>query len=135
MRIFSFMPFSPHIIPGFLWFSFLFWHIIQLESIGEDTAIADKKPNFVPVLRSGEWSDIGRRSYMEDTHICIGDLAKKSNHNAVGEEAVSFYGVSHLTELALYLFINFMNSISFFFKHLNFSFSYSIQGRFFFTSQ
>ncbi|XP_004508403.1 probable protein phosphatase 2C 27 [Cicer arietinum] len=67
-----------------------------LESICEDAEIAEKKQNlinFVPNLRSGEWSDIGGRSYMEDTHICIGDLAKKFGYNVVNEEAISFYGV------------------------------------------
>nr|KYP36857.1 putative protein phosphatase 2C 27 [Cajanus cajan] len=67
-----------------------------LESICEDTVVADKKQNlmnFVPALRSGEWSDIGERPYMEDTHICIGDLAKKFNYDVLSEEAVSFYGV------------------------------------------
>lgn len=53
--------------------------------------------NFVPVLSSGEWSDIGSRSYMEDTHICIGDLAKKFGYNLLCDEVVSFYGVSSLT--------------------------------------
>ncbi|KAF7806475.1 putative protein phosphatase 2C 27 [Senna tora] len=69
---------------------------IQLESICEDTVIADRKQNqmnFVPSLRSGEWSDIGRRPSMEDTHICIGDLKKKFGYNVVSEEAISFYGV------------------------------------------
>ncbi|KAM1173235.1 hypothetical protein ACFX13_026592 [Malus domestica] len=68
----------------------------QLESIGEDTVIADKKQsllNFVPTLRSGEWSDIGGRTHMEDTHICIGDLAKQFGYNLLGGEAISFYGV------------------------------------------
>ncbi|XP_061373832.1 probable protein phosphatase 2C 27 [Gastrolobium bilobum] len=67
-----------------------------LESIGEDAVVADKKQNlmnYVPDLRSGEWSDIGERPYMEDTHICIGDLAKKFDCNIHSEEAVSFYGV------------------------------------------
>ncbi|CAN6681328.1 unnamed protein product [Malus baccata var. baccata] len=68
----------------------------QLESIGEDTVIADRKQslfNFVPALRSGEWSDIGGRTHMEDTHLCIGDLAKKFGYNLLSEEAISFYGV------------------------------------------
>ncbi|KAJ1435479.1 hypothetical protein SESBI_04990 [Sesbania bispinosa] len=67
-----------------------------LESICEDTEIAEKKQNlinFVPTLRSGEWSDIGGRPYMEDTHICIGDLAKKFGYNVLCEESISFYGV------------------------------------------
>ncbi|KAM0974326.1 hypothetical protein FF1_017557 [Malus domestica] len=68
----------------------------QLESIGEDTVVADRKQslfNFVPALRSGEWSDIGGRTHMEDTHLCIGDLAKKFGYNLLSEEAISFYGV------------------------------------------
>lgn len=72
-----------------------------MESICEDAEITEKKQNlinFVPTLRSGEWSDIGGRPYMEDTHICIGDLAKKFGYNAVCDEAVSFYGVSPLTD-------------------------------------
>lgn len=67
-----------------------------LESICEDAVIADKKQNlmnFVPTLRSGEWSDIGGRPYMEDTHICIEDLAKKFGYDVVCDEAISFYGV------------------------------------------
>ena len=65
--------------------------------------VADKKQNlmnFILALRSGEWSDIGERPYMEDTHICIGDLAKKFNYDVPFEEAVSFYGVSHLPHYA-----------------------------------
>lgn len=61
--------------------------------------IADKKQNqmnFVPALRSGEWSDIGGRTSMEDTHICIGDLGKKFGYDVLSKEAISFYGVSHL---------------------------------------
>ncbi|KAM7477212.1 hypothetical protein LguiB_024455 [Lonicera macranthoides] len=69
-----------------------------IESICEDTVVvADKKQcqlsNFTPALRSGEWSDIGNRPYMEDTHICIADLAKNFGSNLFGEEAISFYGV------------------------------------------
>ncbi|KAG4957255.1 hypothetical protein JHK85_043635 [Glycine max] len=74
-----------------------------LESICEDTVVVDKKQNlmnFVPALRSGEWSDIGERPYMEDTHICIGDLVKKFNYDVLSGEAVSFYGVSHLPPCA-----------------------------------
>ncbi|OWM72857.1 hypothetical protein CDL15_Pgr021163 [Punica granatum] len=53
-----------------------------IESISEDCMASEKKqiaaPNFVPKLRSGEWSDIGDRPHMEDTHICIVDLAERS---------------------------------------------------------
>ncbi|GJV80857.1 probable protein phosphatase 2C 27 [Tanacetum coccineum] len=50
----------------------------QMDSIGEITVdTCEKQSNFVPVLRFGDWSDIGKRSYMEDAHICIPNLAEK----------------------------------------------------------
>ncbi|KAL0403900.1 UNVERIFIED_CONTAM: putative protein phosphatase 2C 27 [Sesamum radiatum] len=68
-----------------------------LESISEDSTIADRRQillnNFLPALRSGEWSDIGGRSDMEDTHICIPDLAGNFGCTGSGEEVISFYGV------------------------------------------
>ncbi|KAL7137829.1 hypothetical protein ABFS83_10G120000 [Erythranthe nasuta] len=69
-----------------------------LESICEDSTISDRKQmmsnnNFVPTLRSGEWSDIGGRLHMEDTHVCIPDLAMNFGSSVCGDEAVSFYGV------------------------------------------
>ncbi|XP_010244748.1 PREDICTED: probable protein phosphatase 2C 27 isoform X2 [Nelumbo nucifera] len=66
-----------------------------LESICENTVVvADSKQNhFVPTIRSGDWSDIGGREYMEDTHICISDLAKKFGYNVLDGGAISFFGV------------------------------------------
>ncbi|KAK4793047.1 hypothetical protein SAY86_023482 [Trapa natans] len=69
-----------------------------IESISEETISSEKKhnieSNFVPKLRSGDWSDIGGRNYMEDTHICIGDLAEKFGCSKLLDgEAVSFFGV------------------------------------------
>ncbi|MBA0806640.1 hypothetical protein Gohar_022508 [Gossypium harknessii] len=69
----------------------------RLESISEETVATDKKhdllTNFIPTLRSGEWSDIGGRPYMEDTHVCIADLAKDFGRNLMSEDTVSFYGM------------------------------------------
>lgn len=53
--------------------------------------------NFIPELRSGEWSDIGGRPHMEDTHVCIGNLAKTFGYDKLNQEVVSLYGVSPLT--------------------------------------
>ncbi|KAL2929863.1 putative protein phosphatase 2C 27 [Bienertia sinuspersici] len=69
-----------------------------LGSINEETTVtSDENTNlssdFLPILRSGEWSDIGGRDYMEDTHVCISDLAKDFDSETVYDEAVSFYGV------------------------------------------
>jgi protein phosphatase 2C family protein 2/3 len=74
-----------------------------LESICEDRVVTERKQNlltdFFPTLRSGEWSDIGGRPYMEDTHICISDLAKKFGYSLLSEHAISFYGVSYFPVL------------------------------------
>ncbi|GMI97626.1 hypothetical protein HRI_003431900 [Hibiscus trionum] len=68
----------------------------RLESISEDSVATERRndplTNFIPTLRSGEWSDIGGRPYMEDTHICIADLTKNFGCDLVSEEAISFYG-------------------------------------------
>lgn len=71
----------------------------QMEKVSEDTAMTDFKQNsqitsFEPKIRSGEWSDIGSRQYMEDTHVCISDLAKNYGYNSIMEETISFYGVT-----------------------------------------
>ncbi|XP_010927338.2 probable protein phosphatase 2C 27 isoform X1 [Elaeis guineensis] len=69
----------------------------HMERICESTVAIDSKQNllidFVPVTRSGDWSDIGSREYMEDTHVCISDLAKKYGYHSLDQETVSFYGV------------------------------------------
>lgn len=68
-----------------------------MERICENTVSLDfkqtKLSNFVPVIRSGDWSDIGGRDYMEDAHVCISDLAKNFGYNTVDDEIISLYGV------------------------------------------
>ncbi|KAJ0984803.1 hypothetical protein J5N97_003159 [Dioscorea zingiberensis] len=69
----------------------------HMERICENTVATDTdedlSKDFVPSIRSGEWSDIGSREYMEDTHVCITDLAKKFGSHYLDGDAVSFYGV------------------------------------------
>lgn len=55
--------------------------------------IGESWHNFVPAIRSGDWSDIGGRDYMEDTHVCIPNLAKNFGYNTVDDKVISFYGV------------------------------------------
>nr|ACG35350.1 DNA-binding protein phosphatase 2C [Zea mays] len=68
-----------------------------MERVCENTVAVDFKQtklnNFVPFIRSGEWSDIGGRDYMEDAHVCISDLAKNFGYDSVEDEVISFYGV------------------------------------------
>ncbi|KAI3862331.1 hypothetical protein MKW92_019706 [Papaver armeniacum] len=55
-----------------------------LETISENKVVIDSKqnelPNFVPVIRSGECSDIGGRQYMEDTSVFDGHGGKHAAH-------------------------------------------------------
>lgn len=70
---------------------------VQMERICENPVSIDNlNPvmNFVPIVRSGEWFNIGVREHMEDTHVCISDLAKKFRCHSLDAEAVSFYGVT-----------------------------------------
>ncbi|MCL7051251.1 hypothetical protein MKW94_024970 [Papaver nudicaule] len=70
-----------------------------LESISENKVVLDSKQNellnFIPVVRSGECSDIGGRQHMEDTSVCIIDMAEKFGccKSFDGEESISFFGV------------------------------------------
>ncbi|OEL36790.1 putative protein phosphatase 2C 54 [Dichanthelium oligosanthes] len=72
--------------------------LAQMERVCENTTSADfrqiRLSHFVPVIRSGDWSDIGGRQYMEDAHVCIPDLAKNFGFPSLDNEVVSFYGVS-----------------------------------------
>jgi hypothetical protein len=69
-----------------------------MERVCENTTSADfrqnKLSNYIPVIRSGDWSDIGGRQYMEDAHVCIPDLAKNFGFPSLNTEVVSFYGVT-----------------------------------------
>lgn len=102
--------FCPAMKVSLMFYCYFCNFLFQLESICEETttiAVLDENPNlssdFLPVLRSGEWSDIGGRDYMEDTHVCIPDLAKNMGCEIVDEEAVSFYGVSSLVNLFMHI--------------------------------
>ncbi|KAL4589857.1 hypothetical protein LXL04_002768 [Taraxacum kok-saghyz] len=65
-----------------------------MDSIEENVVVRrEKQSNFIPVLRSGDWSDIGNRPYMEDTHICIPNLAQNVGDIVPRKEIVSLYGV------------------------------------------
>jgi protein phosphatase PTC2/3 len=68
-----------------------------MERVCENTVSVElkqtKSNNFVPFIRSGEWSNIGGRDYMEHAHVCISDLAKNFGSNSADDEVISFYGV------------------------------------------
>uniref|UniRef100_A0A1J3CM65 protein-serine/threonine phosphatase n=1 Tax=Noccaea caerulescens TaxID=107243 RepID=A0A1J3CM65_NOCCA len=48
---------------------------------------------FVPVMRSGAWSDIGSRSSMEDAYLCVDDLMDSYGLKNPGDGPSALYGV------------------------------------------
>ncbi|KAJ7527950.1 hypothetical protein O6H91_16G077600 [Diphasiastrum complanatum] len=52
-----------------------------------------EQSEFFPMIRSGGWTDIGGRQYMEDAHLRIDNLGTKFGPSFVGENAGAFYGV------------------------------------------
>ncbi|CAN5957978.1 unnamed protein product, partial [Sphagnum jensenii] len=51
------------------------------------------RSSFRPVYRSGVWSDTGRRTAMEDAHVCIDNLQTHLGSEDGGEAPGAFYGV------------------------------------------
>ncbi|GAB4854147.1 hypothetical protein Ancab_022732 [Ancistrocladus abbreviatus] len=55
--------------------------------------IADCGTEFMPILRSGAWTDIGFRSSMEDVYVCVDDFMLHYGLEHVSEGPNAFYGV------------------------------------------
>jgi len=58
-----------------------------------DAALESSILQFVPIIRSGSFSDIGPRRYMEDEHICIDDLSSHLGSSFKSPKPSAFYGV------------------------------------------
>ncbi|KAF5189595.1 phosphatase 2c protein [Thalictrum thalictroides] len=54
---------------------------------------SDGKPSFLPIFRSGSWSEKGPKSYMEDEHICVDNLHQHLGATASFPSPGAFYGV------------------------------------------
>lgn len=60
----------------------------------ESVAVAVAVAEYMPVIRSGGWMDIGVRKSMEDTHLIVDDLVERAGSLLVSEGPGAFYGVS-----------------------------------------
>ncbi|KAK1295403.1 putative protein phosphatase 2C 2 [Acorus calamus] len=58
-----------------------------------DVTLDEAVIQFVPIIRSGSFSDIGCRSIMEDEHICIDDLSAHLGSMVTCPTPSAFYGV------------------------------------------
>lgn len=52
-----------------------------------------EKSGFLPLFRSGSWSEIGPKKYMEDEYICVDNLHKHLGSAANFSSPGAFYGV------------------------------------------
>ena len=60
-------------------------------------SVDDHETDFVPILRSGAWTDIGFRKTMEDVHVCVDNFMSEYGFNNLSEEPKAFYGVFHFS--------------------------------------
>lgn len=70
--------------------------------------------DFVPIVRSGGWADIGFRPSMEDTHVCVDNITLDYGISSFTEGPNAFYAVSsqlhdvYLDSILKYWFIVFL---------------------------
>ncbi|KAL6524153.1 hypothetical protein OROMI_031248 [Orobanche minor] len=63
---------------------------------------------YMPLLRSGAWADIGTRSSMEDVYVCADNLSHDYGLNSINGRPSAFYGVfdghggKHAADFACY---------------------------------
>ncbi|KAH6757590.1 hypothetical protein C2S51_038738 [Perilla frutescens var. frutescens] len=68
----------------------------------------DSDAEYMPLLRSGAWADIGSRSSMEDVHVCADNMMNDYGLNISSEMPSAFYGVfdghggKHAADFACY---------------------------------
>lgn len=67
----------------------------ELRLSGDDDSDTDTE--YMPLLRSGAWADIGSRSSMEDVYVCSDSLIHEYGLNVSSERPNAFYGVTLLT--------------------------------------
>ncbi|XP_019175699.1 PREDICTED: probable protein phosphatase 2C 22 [Ipomoea nil] len=62
-------------------------------SIEPKSPIGDPVVDFIPVLRSGAWADVGSRSSMEDVYVCADNFLQDYRFGNSTEGPNAFYGV------------------------------------------
>lgn len=93
----------------FSWCVFKFWvEIYQVRtklsdvSLEPRAATGDHATEYLPILRSGAWADIGSRSSMEDVYVCTDNFMSHHRSTSSNEGTHAFYGVTTFSTLALH---------------------------------
>ncbi|XP_073050950.1 probable protein phosphatase 2C 22 [Primulina eburnea] len=77
-------------------------------AIEQTLNVEEAEIEFIPLLRSGAWTDIGSRSSMEDVYICADNMMNDFGKNDGDERPGAFYGVfdghggKHAADFACY---------------------------------
>ncbi|XP_073133869.1 probable protein phosphatase 2C 22 [Henckelia pumila] len=77
-------------------------------AIEQTLNVEDVETEFIPLLRSGAWADIGSRSSMEDVYVCADNMMNDYGQNDGDERPRAFYGVfdghggKHAADFACY---------------------------------
>lgn len=56
---------------------------------------------FLPIVRSGGWADIGFRRSMEDAYVCCDNFEHEYGYKNLGDGPSAFYGVLYLCHTQL----------------------------------
>ncbi|XP_038710208.1 probable protein phosphatase 2C 22 isoform X2 [Tripterygium wilfordii] len=77
-------------------------------SVDAELVIHDDETEFVPIVRSGAWTDIGVRSYMEDVYVCLDNFMRDYENKSIIDRPSAFYGIfdghggKHAADFACY---------------------------------
>lgn len=62
-------------------------------SVEPELVVEDRIADFIPIVRSGAWADIGFRTSMEDVYICIDNFMSDYGIKNAIDGPNAFYGV------------------------------------------
>lgn len=71
---------------------------------------------YIPVVRSGGWADIGSRSSMEDVYICCDNFLQDFGPENCEEGPSSFYGVCFYSNMCVKFSLLFLETGKNYFK-------------------
>ncbi|XP_057960204.1 probable protein phosphatase 2C 22 [Malania oleifera] len=77
-------------------------------SVGPGLSTEDCETEFIPIVRSGAWADMGFRTSMEDAYVCVDNFMREFGPKNFSEGPNAFYGVfdghggKHAADFACY---------------------------------
>lgn len=62
-------------------------------SAKSELCLEDHGSDFIPIIRSGAWTDIGFRTSMEDVCVCMDNFMDDYGFKSFADRPSAFYGV------------------------------------------